>query len=89
MSDKVDVKDFLKALKGPETKEEAIELLKKDNNSRAGIEQSAALSAVILLLVTKGVCTAEEFKEAKELYMNNLYDKTAEELLKLYKREDN
>ena len=85
-SNTIKTEDFLKMLKGPESEEEAIELIKNNDSSKASIEQYASVAAVVHILINKGLCTADEYKAIKEGYKEVYYKETAKELFKMYQK---
>lgn len=84
-NNKIKWTDVMKAMeqniKIPKTEEEAIEHLKQSNTAKSGLETQANISALIHILINKGICTEEEYKQIKQAYLDVLYKATAKELL--------
>ena len=61
MSSGIKTTDFLKMLRGPETKEEAIEFIKENKVIMSTLRTTAHLGASVGILVEKGIVTEEDY----------------------------
>ena len=81
MSSGIKTTDFLKMLRGPETKEEAIELIKNSEESVSKIATGANLSAIKRILIINKLTTEEEYNAFYEEAYDTLLDITAQMLV--------
>lgn len=81
MSSGIKTNDFLKMLRGPETKEEALELIKNSEESVSKIATGANLSAIKRILIINKLTTEEEYNAFYEEAYNILLDVTAQMLV--------
>ena len=77
--------ELAEAIKLPETKEEAIDYIKKDPSCLAFVEEMAFRQVVINILVAANIVSEEDFNDSVSHFKDLFLDKFADELLERIK----